>query len=344
MYSEPQDTVWSKLCSLLMFNRICYLGMLALTLRTVIMEIRQLQYFLKIAEAGSLSRAAISTAVGQPVLSRLIKALENELGVQLFLRTGRGVVLSDAGKLLEHHARAVLTALEVAEGEYKALRYAPKEHVVIGLPPSVGAVLTSPLVRQFKRESPMGTLGIVEGFSGHVLDWLMSGQIDVAILYNAPRLRALATDPLVTDEIFLLGPSSDPAKVGDGVVAAKRLAEIPMILPTHPHGLRVLIDKVLAQAGLAPNVQLEINAMPSTLSLVESGIGYTILSYSCVHEHVTTGRIRCWRIVQPTMTRSLVVATSTKRPVTKGARLLTRMVRKQFERLVDDGSWVPTGL
>jgi LysR family transcriptional regulator, nitrogen assimilation regulatory protein len=308
------------------------------------MEIRQLQYFLKIAEAGSLSRASISLAVGQPVLSRLVKGLEDELGTPLLHRTGRGVVLSDAGRLLEQHARTVLNAVGTAENEVKALRLAPTERVVIGLPPSVGAVLTTPLVRQFKHESPRGTLGIVEGFSGHVLDWLMTGQVDVAILYNAPRLRTLATDPLLTDEIFLLGPANDPANVGDGPVAAARLARIPMILPTLPHGLRVLFDQVLAKANLSPNVQLEINAMPSTLALVESGLGYTILSYSCVHQQVMAGRIRCWRIVQPTMTRSLVVATSTKRPVTKGARLLARMVRKQIEGLVEEGSWTPAHL
>jgi LysR family nitrogen assimilation transcriptional regulator len=306
------------------------------------MELRQLEYFLKIVEVGSISRAAISMSVGQPVLSRMVRALEDELGAALLLRNGRGVVLSEAGKLLEQHAHTVLNAIGEAENEFKALRLSPMEHVVLGLPPSVGAVLTTPLVRQFKRELPKGTLGIVEGFSGHMLDWLMSGQVDVAILYNAPRLRALAADPLVTDEIFLLGPANDPAGLGDGPVSVARLANIPMILPTLPHGLRVLFDSGLAKHNVSPNVQLEINALPSTLALVESGLGYTILSYSCVHEQVTQGRIRCWRIVQPTMTRSLAVATSTKRPVTKVARMLTRMVRKQIERLVDEGSWVPT--
>jgi LysR family nitrogen assimilation transcriptional regulator len=303
------------------------------------MEIRQLQYFLKIVEAGTLSRAAISMSVGQPVLSRAIKSLEDEFGTPLFHRTGRGVVLSRAGKLLEQHAR-----VGHAEFEINALSVAPAERVVVGLPPSVGAVLTAPLVRQFSRELPNSALGIVEGFSGYMLEWLLSGQVDVAILYNAPRLRTLATDPLVTDEIFLLGPANDPANVGDGPVQAARLAGIPMILPTLPHGLRVLFDQVLSKAGASPTVQLEINAMPSTLSLVEAGVGYTILSYSCVHAQVTSGKIRCWRIVQPTMTRSLVVATSTKHPVTREARLLMRMIRKQIDRLVDEGCWAPAGL
>jgi LysR family nitrogen assimilation transcriptional regulator len=177
-----------------------------------------------------------------------------------------------------------------------------------------------------------------------VLDWLMTGQLDVAVLYDAPRIRALATDPLVTDEIFLLGPASDPAGVGPGPVKAIRLAEIPMILPSRPHGLRVQLDQVLAKAGSAPNARIEINAMPSTLKLVEAGAGYTILSYSCVHQEVVSGRIRCWRIVQPTMTRSLVVATSTRQPVGKVSRMLVRIVREQIHGLVAEGFWAPSGI
>ncbi|WP_027793885.1 LysR family transcriptional regulator [Paraburkholderia acidipaludis] len=308
------------------------------------MELRQLQYFLKIAEAGTLSRAAILLSIGQPVLTRQIKALEEEMGTPLLHRTGRGVTLTEAGRILEQQARRVVDTLHDTEVEIRMLRVSPAGRVVIGMPPSVAAVLTTPLVQQFRHELPDAALGVVEGFSGHVLDWLMTGAIDVAILYNAPRLRALATDPLLTDEIFLLGPASDPAGVGDGAVAAKRLADLPMILPSRPHSLRVMLDRVLAKADLAANPKLEINAMPSTLHLVEAGFGYTILSYSCVHQLVVDGRIRCWRIVQPTMTRSLVMATSTQRPVTRVARMLMRMAHRQIERLIDDGHWSPTGI
>jgi LysR family nitrogen assimilation transcriptional regulator len=218
---------------------------------------------------------------------------------------------------------------------------APSGRVVIGMPPSVGAVLTAPIVRQFHAEFPRISLGVMEGFSGHVLEWLTTGRIDVAVLYNAPRTSALVTDPLLTDELFLLGPTNDPAHAGDGDVPASRLAELPMILPSRPHGLRVLVDDFLARAGVAPNVRVEIDAMPSTLSLVESGIGYTILSYSCVHHLIEAGRIRRWSIVEPAMTRSLVVATSTQRPVTRAARALAGFVRRQVDQLVQEGRWAP---
>ena len=103
----------------------------------------------------------------------------------------------------------------------------------------------------------------------------------------------------------------------------------------------MLVDDFLSGIGVVPNVQVEIDAMPSTLSLVESGIGYSILSYSSVHHVIEAQRIRKWAIVEPTMTRSLVVATSTQRPVTKAARALVGFVRKQVDGLVAEGRWSP---
>lgn len=305
------------------------------------MELRQLEYFIAIAETGAFSRAAIRLGIAQPVLSRQIKALEQELGTELYHRNGRGIVLSEAGKLLEQHARGVVETTAGAKRAIHSLGTAPSGRVVIGMPPSVGAILTAPIVKQFRGEFPRVSLGVMEGFSGHVLEWLTTGRIDVAVLYNAPRTSALATDPLLTDELYLLGPVADPAGAGDGTVAAARLAQIPLILPSRPHGLRVLIDDFLAGAGVAPNVQVEIDAMHSTLSLVEGGMGYTILSYSSAHAAIEAGRIRFWQIVLPTMTRSLLVATSTQRPMTKAARALVGFVRRQVDVLVAEGRWAP---
>jgi LysR family transcriptional regulator, nitrogen assimilation regulatory protein len=305
------------------------------------MELRQLEYFIAIAETGALSRAAVRLGIAQPVLSRQMKSLEQELGTELFHRNGRGVVLSESGKLLEQHARGVLETTAGAKRAIHSLGSVPSGRVVIGMPPSVGAVLTAPIVKQFRSQFPRVSLGVIEGFSGHVLEWLTTGRIDVAVLYNAPRTSALATDPLLTDELFLLGPAADPARAGAGPVAATRLAEIPLILPSRPHGLRILVDEFLEGTGVTPNVQVEIDAMASTLSLVESGIGYTILSYAPGHHLIEAGRIRYWPIVGPRMTRSLVVATSMQRPVTKAARALVGFVRRQVDTLVTEGRWAP---
>lgn len=305
------------------------------------MELRQLEYFIAIIDSGAFSRASLKLSVGQPVLSRQIKALENELGVDLYHRTGRGIALTEAGKMLEQYARGMLETAASAQRDIASLGLSPTGNVVMGMPPSVGAALAVPIVKRFSAEFPKVLLGVMEGFSAHVLDWLVAGRIDVAVLYDSPRLHSLMTDPLLTDELILLGPPTDSAHLGPGAVPTAKLAQIPLILPSRPHGLRLLVDEFMERLGVEANVRIEIDAMHSTLRLVELGVAYTVLSYSCVHELALSGRIRVWRLVEPTMTRSLVVASSSQRPSTKVSRALAGIVRDAAHTMVNQGLWSP---
>jgi LysR family nitrogen assimilation transcriptional regulator len=179
----------------------------------------------------------------------------------------------------------------------------------------------------------MIALHVVEGFSGHVTEWLSTGRIDIGVVYNAPRLPSLLTEPLLEERLVLLGPADDPAKVGSGPVPASRLEDIPLILPARPHGLRLLIDRTLEKLGIVANVQLELDAMASTLGLVEQGAGYTILCDAAVRPLVRAGRIRSWPIDAPKMTRQLMLATSTQRPTSVATRVVAKLIRAQVAEL-----------
>ncbi len=306
-------------------------------------DLKQLKAFSTLAEFGSFSRSAGVLGVAQPVLSRQIKALEQELGVALFYRNGRGTVLTEAGKVLNQYAKDLVDTVDRAASEVMALKSSPRGTIVIGLPPSVGIVLTVPLVQHFREAFPLISLRVIEGFSGHVLEWLLTGKIDVAVLYNAPRTGSLRAEPLLTDELFLLGPAEGGILPDAESVPARLLSEIPLILPARPHGLRMLIDSMLGEAGIVPRVEIEVEAMPSTLGLVENGVGYTILSYSTAHARVQAGRMRAWRIVEPGITRQLILATSSQRPTTPAMRSLVAMVRQEVRSLTEQGLWLPKG-
>lgn len=307
------------------------------------MELRQLEMFIGIADAGAYSRAAMRLSISQPILSRRVKALEQELGVALFHRTGRGVLLTEAGTLLAQYARGIVESTRDAVSAVKASGSVPGGPVVIGMPASISAVLSVPLIQAFRRAVPGISLKFMEGYSGHVLEWLSNGLTDISILYDAPRLNipSLPAESLLTDELFLLGPRDDPAGVGPGPVQAARLSCLPMILPGRPHGVRVLVDEALAALGLEPNVEMEVDAMHSMLQLVESGLGYAVLSYSCVAPQIAQGRMRIWRIAQPGITRSLLIAASTQRPSTKAVRILRTILRRQIQDMIARGSWAP---
>lgn len=307
------------------------------------MELDQLVAFLAVADTGAFSRAAIRLSTSQPILSRKVKLLEQELGSELFHRTGRGVVMSEAGKALEPYARGLLDTAAAARTAVQALGSSPVGHVTIGMPSSISTVLAVDLVREFHQAFPKVCLKVMEGYSGHVVEWLTAGRLDIAVLYDSSALRAgaLDTEPLLSDELCLIGAPQDPARVGTGPVRAARLQEIPLVLPSRPHGVRMLVDEAVARAGGTPHVQMEIDAMHSMLALAETGVGYTVLSYSSVRERVLAGRLRVWRLVEPTITRSLVVAATSQRPSTRPARALMRMFKERIDAHVRAGLWAP---
>jgi LysR family nitrogen assimilation transcriptional regulator len=306
------------------------------------MDLRQIEYFLAITDCGAFSRAAGKLSVSQPILSRQIKTLEDTLGAKLYHRTGRGVALTEAGKLLEKYARVMLEARSAAQFEIASVGLSPTGHVRIGMPPSVAAAMTGTIVQRFSQKFPKVLLGVMEGFGAHVLDWLVSGRIDVAILQDTPHSRALSTDELFTDELFLLGPIDNPFGVGDGVVPMAALKDIPLILPSRPHGLRLLVDTFLARfGGHVANVCAEIDAVPTTLGLVEAKVAYTVIPYACVHHLVETKRVRYWRL-EPTIRRKFVLASSTLLPSTEASRALAEIVRAQARVMVRSGKWSPS--
>jgi LysR family nitrogen assimilation transcriptional regulator len=294
------------------------------------MNLSTIEYFLVIADLGSLSRAAARLNIGQPVLSRQIRLLEADLGIELFHRTGRGVSLTEAGRLLEGHCRNLVTTMRQARAEIDLLKAQPSGRVTIAMPPSLGWLLTAPLVRACLREHPDISLHIIEGFSGHVLDWLATGRINIGIVYNAAHRAHLETEHLLDEELVVLGPASDPAALGSSPIKGTDIARIPLILPARPHGLRILVDNFARQMGITLQVRSELEAMPSTLQLVETGDGYTILSEGAGHHLISAGRIRSWHVVNPAMRRQLMLATSTQHPITPAARLVIRLIRRHI--------------
>src|SRR4051812_7541515 len=146
-------------------------------------DFKRLGYFLQIAELGSLSRVAERLNIAQPSLSRQVRLLENELGVALFSRNGRGMQLTDAGEALRVRITGPLRLVGHALNEIRALPSAAAGVVTFGMPPTTVAVLGAPLTRRVATLAPNISLQIVDSCSGHLLDWLQRGQLDAAILY-----------------------------------------------------------------------------------------------------------------------------------------------------------------
>ena len=240
------------------------------------MDLRQLRYFLNVAEAGSFSRAATILGVAQPALSRQVRSLEDELMQTLLLRDGRGARLSEAGLCLAGYAQRILRQVEGATRAVHELRGAPTGSVAIGMPATPAKIVTVPIVTEFRRRFPNANIRIIEGLSTYLREFLTAGRIDAALLYDVSPSAALEVIPVLTESLFLI--STEPLVRPGRFIAAERLSRLPLILPARPNAIRALVERHLAKAGKHSGPILEIDAIAPTLELVAAGYGHTVLS------------------------------------------------------------------
>src|SRR5690606_13061716 len=176
------------------------------------MNLRQLEYFVQVAELGSFSRAARLLGLAQPALSRQVRALETDLRETLLLRNGRGVELTDAGRRLFDHAVAILQHVAHARDDMGAQRDEPVGRIVVGLPPSLGRQLTLPLIDAFRSELPRARLAIVEGLTAHIAEWIATGRVDLALLHNPEAAPELEITPVLEEMLCLVQPAPRRAR------------------------------------------------------------------------------------------------------------------------------------
>jgi LysR family transcriptional regulator, nitrogen assimilation regulatory protein len=302
-------------------------------------DLRQLRYFVSVAQTGSLSKSAVLLSVSQPALSRQLAGLEEKYGLPLLCRTGRGVTLTEPGKQLLTYAQVVLENIKQMERELLAMQQSPVGQAIIGLPPMIGDFLTVPLVQRFREKFPKVSLHIIEGLSGHIHEWLSTGKVDVAILYNAPNTSTVIAEPLLKDDLWLIGVSK-PEGLKDDTAPFSLLSQLPLIMPSKPHGLRGLIESVASKQNIKINVDIDVDAFHAMIELVQSGLGYTILPFVAVHKKVQQGLVQAWHIVEPRATGVLSLAASTQRARTPATRHLVEIVREQVRLMVKTGAWV----
>jgi LysR family nitrogen assimilation transcriptional regulator len=277
------------------------------------MDLKELEYFVAVADAGGFSRAARTLGVAQPALSRQVRALEVELRQSLLLRNGRGATPTEAGKRLLAHARGILQQVDRARHEVAEVKAAPVGHVAIGLPPTLARLATAPLVRAFRQRFPRATVSILEGLSSTILEWVVVGRADIGLLYNPVPAPTVELKPLLDEDLCLVGPR----RAGESATVRLRdLPRYPLIIPGRPNALRTLVETRLAAVGLRPQVALEIDGVGPIVELVAEGLGYAILPPRALHRESAAKRLAARPIVQPPLRSAVMAAVSAHRPVT----------------------------
>jgi LysR family nitrogen assimilation transcriptional regulator len=300
------------------------------------MDLKQLEYFVRVAEMGSFTRAALALDIAQPALSRQVRLLEVELHQNLLTRNGRGAVPTEAGQLLLAHGRGILHQVERAREELGRVRGSLAGRVAVGLPTSLARVLTVPLTRAFRQQMPDATISISEGLSVAMQESLVNGRLDIAVLYNAQPGFETDITPLLEENLLLVqarppGLQEEPAP---GPVSLKEVSELPLVIPSRPNAIRMHVESEMANIGCRLKIALEIDGVSAILDLVADGAGSAVLSRNAVDSSVRPSAYTVRAIANPVLRTKVSLATSSQRPTTLTQQATLTLFKETVARII----------
>ncbi|GAB7534137.1 LysR family transcriptional regulator [Burkholderia sp. 3C] len=299
--------------------------------------------FLHVAKTLSISRTAMESGTNQSTVSRRIGLLEAELGVRLFRRSGRGVELTERGRHLLGYAQTLERTLDEAREAMRSGGGRGPESLTIAAQPTVARIMFGRLGNLLKARYPVTRIRFVEGLASQILGRLSDGEIDLAVMYVPEHRGAMQFDALLTEAVCLVTYAG--YMLPPGPFDVRELGRIPLILPSTHHGLRLLVETLAERHGFTPQIALECDGSISlTKRLVMERCGCTVLPAASVVEEVAGGRLRCFALSTPPVTREVAIAWPQNRAMPEGVWEVTRAIRDLAATLVDDGSWPGTTL
>ena len=296
------------------------------------MELRSIQYFVQIANQGSITRTAGKLGVAQPALTRHVKQLEAELGTQLLMRLPRGVRLTTSGRDFLEHARRIILEVARAKEHVRGNAKIPRGRVVIGTSPTLAPLLLPGCIARARQQCPTVTLKVMEGFSPQLLDALLTGRLDLAIMTNPPRSPALVLTPLISEPLLVISPPSTRGTAHP--LSLAELARTPMVITV---GLRNVIDEQLAAFDSALKVEAEIDSIEAIRRILLAGGGSTLMPVSTFHAEIASGALTASPVADANLHRILVLARPLAESGSAAIDEIEHIVRTEMSALLDAG-------
>ncbi|WP_025038706.1 nitrogen assimilation transcriptional regulator NAC [Bradyrhizobium sp. DOA9] len=290
------------------------------------MNLRRLQYFVKIVDVGSLTQAADVLHVAQPALSQQLATLEGEVRQQLLVRTKSGVVPTEAGKVLYRHAQLILRQCEQARTDMSAAAKSISGAVAVGLAPGTAAAgLALPLLRTVRARHPGILLYLNETYGTTLSELVMNGRMDLAVLYGGKTaVHGLSFVPLLREQLYVVGPASMMAPPGE--ISVPALADMDLYLARPYNVVRKMVNEAFAAIGQAPKVVAEIESASTLTAVIADGLGATILPESMARQ--VAGSCGGWqsRIVDPIIEAPLALCQSDHLPLSEPAQAIKEIL------------------
>ena len=307
------------------------------------MELRQLRYFVRVVELGSMSRAALDLDLVQSALSQQISRLEGELATRLLQRSSKGATPTEAGLAFFREAQLALRHAEQAARAARQSRLSGS--VSVGLAPTTASVLGLPLMRAMRERYPDVRLHMVESLSGHLATMLNARQLDLAVLFDTDGARRWSVTPLLEEKLFLIRSQRALARPPAGPIRVAQLKELPLILPTGSHGLRSTLEAAFKRARIQPTLVAEIDSLAMLMEAVDAGLGCTLQPWAAVGRFAdAASRFHLAEIADPLVRRHNVLCSLSDDELSPAA-LAARVVLADCAReRVRSGHWTGASL
>jgi len=297
------------------------------------MHLKTLRYFVAVADSGSLTAAAAAIPIAQPALTRQMRDLEAEMGVQLLQRLPRGVRLTPAGVTLYESAQRILTEAARLGRRLSHDQHKHGTRVVLGVTPTLARLLLPPLLESCIDALDGMELGAREAFTPELLDWLERGMIDLAVLTNPEPGRALSFQPVLGEPFALV--SHARMRIGP-VVSVQQLARIPLLMTRLHHRL---VDRQLASLGHSLQLRAEIDSVEAICELVLRGRWATIMPVSVFRHTPQEQALVMSEISGVQLNRLLVLATRIDPKPNPGLSLVHDLAMAEFARMERKGTF-----
>ncbi len=255
--------------------------------------------------------------------------------VSLFDRHGHGVRPTQSGRALAERSDTLLRQLEQTKAEIRGGVESPSGVLDFAVPPGAATYLGPPIIAAFQRRYPNVFLRIHEGFSGQLSDWLFRGAVDVACIHDPAPMRGVVVTPLVSEEIFLVGRDLPRDR---GQVRIADLETIPLILPSREHSLRRLIDKLMAEHEVTPDLKAEVDGQPVIKLLIRQGVGASLLTWGAISEEIDRAELIAQRF-HPRLRWPLTLVERADAPASTVRDTLVSTIRDAAKTLTQSQEW-----
>jgi LysR family transcriptional regulator, nitrogen assimilation regulatory protein len=296
------------------------------------MTLKELQVLTQLAELGSVTNVAAKLRVAPSAISRQITELEAKIGGRLFHRTGRGLVETELTKSILPKAKALLVDVRRLTDDAKARCGIPIGTVTVGLVPGVITPLTSLLFNRLREAFPRIRINVFEGYSGEIDNWLAEGRIDVGVLNRYRSAAQIRFQSLFAADVLLVGAAGSKHLKSD-TIDFKALEGVPLVDTITPHNLTGLLHDLARQQGVTLSIESRVDSAGAVYDLIAHSGLHATLPHHAVATQLADGTFRSARIVNPSITQRVVLATSTARPLSVAARQVSKILLDLGKRL-----------